>query len=200
MNCVPRSPNVFGVSRIGLHDVPKSSGRRSIHKCSSVELNSTHVFTSNPDMNMRRLEAVLPSIDNESELAFYGHRGHFESLEKALVSILSATSNVSYNDTHREVLLSQESQFITSNMQHELSVSTTDRIPRFTTRRVYAHIKVDIPDADPNRALLDHRLVCDLLGFDENVYEGIRRLPAKWCAEPSVYVGKARAKAAQLVI
>ena len=84
-------------------------------------------------------------------------------------------------------------------MQHELSASTTDRIPRFTTRRAYAHINVDIPDADSNRALLDHRLVCDLLGFDENVYEAVRRLPAKWCAEPSVHDGKARPKDAQPV-
>ena len=54
--------------------------------------------------------------------------------------------------------------------------------------------------ADPNRALLDHRVVCDLLGFDEDVYEGVRRLSAKWCAEPSVHGGKARPKSARLVI
>ena len=54
--------------------------------------------------------------------------------------------------------------------------------------------------ADPNRALLDRRVVCDLLGFDESVYEGVRRLAAKWCAEPSVHGGKARPKDAQLVI
>ena len=57
-----------------------------------------------------------------------------------------------------------------------------------------------LADADPNRALLDRRIVCDLLGFDEDVYEGVRRLSAKWCAEPSVHGGKARPKAAQLVI
>ena len=33
-----------------------------------------------------------------------------------------------------------------------------------------------LADADPNRALLDRRVVCDLLGFDEDVYEGVRRL------------------------
>jgi hypothetical protein len=44
--------------------------------------------------------------------------------------------------------------------------------------------------ADPNRALLDHRVLCDLLAFDEAVYEGVRRLAAKWCAEPSVHGGK----------
>ena len=57
-----------------------------------------------------------------------------------------------------------------------------------------------LADADPNRALLDRRVVCDLLGFDEDTYAAVRRLAAKWCAEPSVHGGKARPKAAQLVI
>ena len=57
-----------------------------------------------------------------------------------------------------------------------------------------------LADADPNRALLDHRVVCDLLGFDEEVYAAVRRLAAKWCAEPSVHGGKARPKDAQLAI
>ena len=55
-----------------------------------------------------------------------------------------------------------------------------------------------LADADPNRALLDRRVVCDLLGFDESVYQGIRRLSAKWCAEPSVHGGKARPKGVNL--
>ena len=55
-----------------------------------------------------------------------------------------------------------------------------------------------LADADPNRALLDRRVVCDLLGFDESVYEGVRRLAAKWCAEPSVHGGKARPRDAKL--
>jgi hypothetical protein len=55
-----------------------------------------------------------------------------------------------------------------------------------------------LADADPNRALLDRRVVCDLLGFDESVYQGVRRLAAKWCAEPSVHGGKARPKNAKL--
>ena len=49
-----------------------------------------------------------------------------------------------------------------------------------------------LADADPNRALLDRRVVCDLLGFDEEVYEAVRRLSQKWCAEPSVHGGKKR--------
>ncbi len=57
-----------------------------------------------------------------------------------------------------------------------------------------------LADADPNRALLDRRVICDLLGFDEDVYEGVRRLAAKWCAEPSVHGGKARPPGAKLVI
>ena len=56
-----------------------------------------------------------------------------------------------------------------------------------------------LADADPNRALLDQRVVCDLLGFDESVYQGVRRLAAKWCAEPSVHGGKARPKGANFV-
>ena len=57
-----------------------------------------------------------------------------------------------------------------------------------------------LADADPNRALLDRRVVCDLLGFDEETYAGVRRLAAKWCAEPSVHGGKARPRDAQLII
>ena len=51
-----------------------------------------------------------------------------------------------------------------------------------------------LADADPNRALLDRRVVCDLLGFDEHTYAAVRLLAAKWCAEPSVHGGKARPK------
>ena len=57
-----------------------------------------------------------------------------------------------------------------------------------------------LADADPNRALLDRRLICDLLGFDESVYEAVRRLSAKWCAEPSVHGGKRRPRGAGLVV
>ena len=57
-----------------------------------------------------------------------------------------------------------------------------------------------LADADPNRALLDRRVICDLLGFDKKTYEGVRRLAAKWCAEPSVHGGKTRPKTAKLVI
>ncbi len=57
-----------------------------------------------------------------------------------------------------------------------------------------------LADADPNRALLDRRVLCDLLGFDEDTYVAVRRLAAKWCAEPSVHGGKPRPKNATLVI
>ncbi len=57
-----------------------------------------------------------------------------------------------------------------------------------------------LADADANRALLDRRVVRDLLGFDEKTYAAVRRLAAKWCAEPSVHGGKARPKSTQLVI
>ena len=51
----------------------------------------------------------------------------------------------------------------------------------------------------PNRALLDRRVICDLLGFDEDTYMAVRRLSAKWCAEPSVHGGKKRPKADELM-
>ena len=57
-----------------------------------------------------------------------------------------------------------------------------------------------LADADANRALLDQRVVCDLLGFDEGVYGAVRWLAAKWCAEPSVHGGKARPRGAELVV
>ncbi len=57
-----------------------------------------------------------------------------------------------------------------------------------------------IADADRNRAVLDQLVICKLLGFDKEIYEGVRRLAAKWCAEPSVHGGKARPKDAELVI
>ena len=57
-----------------------------------------------------------------------------------------------------------------------------------------------LADADPNRALLDRRVICDLLGFDHATYEAVRRLSAKWCAEPSVHGGKARPRGAALVV
>ncbi len=56
-----------------------------------------------------------------------------------------------------------------------------------------------LADADPNRALLDQRVVCDLLGFEDEVYRGVRRLAAKWCAEPSVHGGTARPESAKYV-
>ena len=57
-----------------------------------------------------------------------------------------------------------------------------------------------LADADANRALLDRRVVCDMLGFDEAMYEGVRTLAAKWCAEPSVHGGKRRPAGARLVV
>ena len=57
-----------------------------------------------------------------------------------------------------------------------------------------------LADADPNRAVLDRHVVCDLLGFDEDTYRAVRRLSAKWCAEPSVHGGKVHPKGAGLVV
>lgn len=57
-----------------------------------------------------------------------------------------------------------------------------------------------LADADPNRALLDRRVICDLLGFGEDIYIAVRRLSAKWCAEPSVHGGKKRPEDTRLVV
>ena len=57
-----------------------------------------------------------------------------------------------------------------------------------------------LADADPNRALLDRRVICNLLGFGEDIYVAVRRLSAKWCAEPSVHGGKKRPEDARLVV
>jgi hypothetical protein len=57
-----------------------------------------------------------------------------------------------------------------------------------------------LADADPNRAHLDRRVICDMLGFDHDIYQAVRLLAAKWCAEPSVHGGKKRPRSATLVI
>ena len=57
-----------------------------------------------------------------------------------------------------------------------------------------------LADADSNRALLDKRVIQDLLGFDEDTYRAVRMLSAKWCAEPSVHGGKRRPKGAALAV
>ena len=57
-----------------------------------------------------------------------------------------------------------------------------------------------LADADRNRALLDKRVICDLLGFDRDTYVAVRKLAAKWCAEPSVHGGKARPRGSELVV
>ena len=54
-----------------------------------------------------------------------------------------------------------------------------------------------LADADPNRALLDRRVIRDLLGLDNDTYRAVRRLAAKWCAEPSVHGGKPRPETAE---
>ena len=54
-----------------------------------------------------------------------------------------------------------------------------------------------LADADPNRAHLDRRVIIDLLGLDAAVYRAVRRLAAKWCAEPSVHGNKRRPEGAK---
>ena len=53
---------------------------------------------------------------------------------------------------------------------------------------------VHLADANPNRARLGRGVVSDLPGFDEDIYQGGRRLATKGGAEPSVHGSKARPK------
>ena len=57
-----------------------------------------------------------------------------------------------------------------------------------------------LADADPNRALLDRRVICDLLGFPKPIYRAVRILAQKWASEPSVHGGKRRPKGAEFVV
>ena len=49
-----------------------------------------------------------------------------------------------------------------------------------------------LADADPHRAQLDRRLICDLLNLPEAAYQAVRRLARKLCAEPSIHGNKPR--------
>ena len=49
-----------------------------------------------------------------------------------------------------------------------------------------------VADIDTERAQLDRFILCEILELDEGVYRDVRRLVAKWCAEPSVHGGKSR--------
>ena len=45
-------------------------------------------------------------------------------------------------------------------------------------------------DVDETRRDLDHAVLCDWLDFGDDVFDGVRGLAKKWCAEPSVHGGK----------
>ena len=53
---------------------------------------------------------------------------------------------------------------------------------------------------NPNRALLGRRVLCDLLGFENDFYQAVPRLSAKRRAEPSVHGGKQRPVGTELVV
>ena len=55
-------------------------------------------------------------------------------------------------------------------------------------------------DVDETRAALDLAVLCDWLGFGESIYQAVRQLARKWCAEPSVHGGKQRHKNTPLAI
>ena len=82
-----------------------------------------------------------------------------------------------------------------------LDLRTLDEAQLEGARRIFDEFRsldlqpAFLADTDPNRALLDRRVVCDLLGFGEDTFRGVRRLAGKWCAEPSVHGGKKRPEA-----
>ena len=55
-------------------------------------------------------------------------------------------------------------------------------------------------EGEANRAYLDRRVICDLLNFDQDTYQAVRTLAARWCAEPSVHGAKKRPAGAVLVL
>ena len=57
-----------------------------------------------------------------------------------------------------------------------------------------------VANEDPTRADLDRAVLCDWLGLEENVWQAVRQLARKWCAEPSVHGGKQCNKNTSLVI
>ena len=49
-------------------------------------------------------------------------------------------------------------------------------------------------DVDETRRDLDKEVIIKWLGFDKSIYDAVRGLARKWCAEPSVHGGKQRHK------
>ena len=80
-----------------------------------------------------------------------------------------------------------------------MTISTMETLPVLDLMPAYL-ADAYLADADPNRAHLDERVICDLLGFDHHIYQAVRPLAAKWCAEPSVHGGKKRPRNATLII
>ena len=73
-----------------------------------------------------------------------------------------------------------------SDKQHEIAKEVFSKFRDLVLEPAY------IGDSDLNRRLLDQRIICDILGFDNDTFSAVRRVTAKWCAEPSVHGGKAR--------
>ena len=78
-----------------------------------------------------------------------------------------------------------------------MTIRAAETLPVLNLR---ALTDAQLADAAPNRALLDRRLTRDVIGMDERTYAAIRRLSAKWRAEPSVHGGKRRPADAGLVV
>ena len=73
-----------------------------------------------------------------------------------------------------------------NNRQHEIAASIFEEFRDKELMPAY------LANLDPNRRDLDHAVICDLLGFDDDTFRAVRRLTEKWCAEPSVHGGKKR--------
>ena len=97
------------------------------------------------------------------------------------------------------VVRSEHTQVIVDHAarQPDILVTSSGRSPVVIEAE---YMPAYLADADRNRALLDRRVICDLLNFDQDTYQAVRRLSAKWCAEPSVHGAKKRPPSASLVI
>ncbi len=84
---------------------------------------------------------------------------------------------------------------VRSLSDHRLAIAEAN----FEEFRVLELLPAYLVDADRNRALLDRRIFCNLLGFDEDVCRAVRRLAAKWRPEPSVHGSKTRPKSARYI-
>jgi hypothetical protein len=76
MNFIPLPPNGFGVLSICRQYVPILARWRIFHVPSTIEFQTADIFIAYPHMHVRRLEVVLPCIDDKPELSIFNDGRH----------------------------------------------------------------------------------------------------------------------------